>query len=100
VAASAARTPAPPRPSSRRRLIAAGKRRDLEKRASAAADGEEPGGGGSALIAAMTARLATEDGITAYRQRIHIGETAHRNIKHNLGFRPLTMRGKRDASRE
>lgn len=36
----------------------------------------------------------------AYRQRIHIGETAHGNIKYNLGFRPLTMRGKRNASRE
>jgi hypothetical protein len=79
------------------RLIATGKHRALEKRASTAAGGEEPGG---ALIAAMTARLATEDGITAYRQRCHIGETAHGNIKHNLGFRQLTMRGKRNASGE
>ncbi len=80
------------------RLIATGKHRDLEKRARAA----EPAGdgGGSPLIAAMTERLATEDGITAYRRRSHIGETAHGNIKHNLGFRQLTMRGKRKASGE
>jgi transposase len=83
------------------RLIATGKHRDLEKRARDGEAGEPAGdGGGSPLITAMTERLATEDGITAYRRRSHIGETAHGNIKHNLGFRQLTMRGKRKASGE
>jgi transposase len=81
------------------RLIATGKRRDLEKRARAD-DGEDPGGGGSPLIAAMAARLATADGIAAYRRRGHIAETPHGRIKHNMGFRRLTMRGKRKASGE
>jgi hypothetical protein len=79
------------------RLIATGKRRDLEKRARA---GGEADGGGSPLIAAMTARLATADGIAAYRRRGHIGETFHGNLKHNLGFRRLSVRGKRKASGE
>jgi transposase len=81
------------------RLIATGKRRDLEKRARAA--GEEPaGGGGSPLIAAMGARLATEDGIAAYRRRGHIGETFHGDLKHNMGIRRLSVRGTRRASGE
>jgi len=85
------------------RLIATGKHRDLEKAARAsrddgASDGddEEPG----SLAAAMAARLATPAGITAYRQRGHIAETPHGNIKHNLGFRQLSMRGLRNASAE
>jgi transposase len=86
------------------RLIATGKHRDLEKNARAAADGE--GGDGreedaaSTAIAAMTARLATEDGIGAYRQRGHIAETPHGHIKHNMGFRRLSLRGKRNAAAE
>jgi hypothetical protein len=84
------------------RLIAVGKRRDLEKRARAdgGADSGPPGGRGSPLIAAMTARLATEDGIAAYRRRSHIGETFHGNLKHNLGFRRLTVRGTRKTAGE
>lgn len=77
------------------RLIATGKHRTLEKTARdhAAGDAEGP-------VAAMTARLATPDGITAYRQRGHIAETPHGNIKHNLRFRQLSMRGLRNASAE
>ena len=48
----------------------------------------------------MTARLATEEGITAYRQRGHIAETPHGHIKHNMRFRQLTMRGKPKAAAE
>jgi hypothetical protein len=80
------------------RLIAAGKRRDLEKAArdSGAAD---PGWGGPA-IRDMRARLKTPDGIAAYRQRGHIAETPHGHIKHNLGFRQLSLRGKDKAAAE
>jgi transposase len=85
------------------RLIATGKHRDLEKQARAGQAGQgndAAGGSGSPVIAAMTKRLTAPEGITAYRQRGHIGETAHGNIKHNLAFRQLTMRGKRKASGE
>jgi len=83
------------------RLIATGRRRDLEHAARTAADGQAaPPATPSPAIAAMTARLATEDGITAYRQRSHIGETAHASIKHNLKFRQLAMRGKPRAAAE
>jgi transposase len=83
------------------RLIATGKHRDVEKRARAAAGGEDPGGGGGGpLTAAMTDRLATEEGITAYRQRGHIAETPHGRIKHNMGIRRLSVRGMRKASGE
>ena len=82
------------------RLIATGKARDLEKAARHAASetagseagapaADDPGG----VIAAMTARLATPEGITAYRQRSHIAETPHGQIKHNMRFRQLTLRG-------
>jgi len=77
------------------RLIATGTHRDLEK---AARDGHQPGRDGP--IGAMAARLATPDGITAYRQRGPIAETPHGQIKHNLGFRRLTMRGKDKAAAE
>jgi len=83
------------------RLIATGKRRDLEKAARHAADaaaGSQQERGKAA--AKMAARLATAEGITAYRQRGHIAETPHGNIKHNLRFRQLTMRGHRNASAE
>ena len=80
------------------RLIATGKRRDLEKAArDPGSDG--PGWGGPA-IQAMRERLKTADGIAAYRQRGHIAETPHGNIKHNMGIRQLSMRGKRKASAE
>jgi hypothetical protein len=52
------------------RLIATGKRRDLEKRArGVAADGHDGGHDHDGAVAAMTARLATPEGITACRQR-------------------------------
>jgi transposase len=82
------------------RLIATGKRRDLEKTArdtAAAPDGDGPDGD---VITAMATRLATEDGITAYRQRGHIAETPHGDIKHNMRFRQLSLRGKRKAAAE
>jgi hypothetical protein len=79
------------------RLIATGKRRDLEK----AARGSDTGGDwGGPAVRAMRERLATEDGITAYRQRGHIAETPHGHIKHNMGLRQLSMRGKPKASAE
>ena len=81
------------------RLIATGKTRDLEH---AARDGAEPAGlpWASQAIAAMAARLQTEEGIAAYRQRGHIAETPHGHIKHNMRFRQLSMRGKPKAQAE
>jgi transposase len=80
------------------RLIAVGKGRDLEKAArDPGSDG--PGWGGPA-IQAMRGRLKTPEGIAAYRQRGHIAETPHGHIKHNMGLRPLSVRGKRKASAE
>jgi hypothetical protein len=72
------------------RLIATGKHRDLEK---AARDGTVPDGQADPAIAAMTARLATADGIAAYRRRSHTGETFHGDLKHNQGIRRLAVRG-------
>jgi len=80
------------------RLIAVGKGRDLEK-AARDPDNDGPGWGGPA-IQAMRERLKTEDGIAAYRQRGHIAETPHGHIKHNMGLRQLSMRGKRKAAAE
>jgi Transposase DDE domain len=90
------------------RLIATGKRRDLEKTArdSAAAspdagqDDDADTGQDDDPITTMAARLATEDGITAYRQRGHIAETPHGDIKHNMRLRQLSLRGKRKAAAE
>lgn len=77
------------------RLIATGKHRQLEK---AARHGTpDPPGPAST---AMASRLATEEGITACRQRGHIAETPHGNIKHNLGIRQLALRGKPRAAAE
>ena len=74
------------------RLIATGKTRHLEQTAS----GQQPAGGwhrtGPATTA-MAARLATSEGIAAYRHRGHIGERPHGHIKHNMGFRQLSVRG-------
>jgi transposase len=80
------------------RLIATGKHRDLEKRARAGSSPEASAR--SEAITAMAARLATSEGITAYRQRGHIAETPHGHIKHNMGFRQLSMRGMPKASAE
>ena len=84
------------------RLIATGKRRDLEEAARAGDAGARPAPAGqqAAAIAAMTARLATEDGIAAYRRRSHIGETFHGDLKHNKGIRRLSVRGLPRASGE
>jgi hypothetical protein len=70
------------------RLIAVGKHRDLEKTARQAATGqdtatawdgdEDAQDGDGGPIAAMAARLATEEGITAYRKRGHIAENPPR----------------------
>jgi transposase len=80
------------------RLIATGKRRDLER---AARDGSgEAKDRGDPAVRAMRERLRTPDGITAYRQRGHIAETPHGHIKHNMGFRQLSMRGKDKAAAE
>jgi transposase len=80
------------------RLIAVGKGRDLEK-AARDPDSNSPGWGGPATQA-MRERLKTDDGIAAYRQRGHIAETPHGHIKHNMGLRQLSVRGKRKASAE
>jgi transposase len=84
------------------RLIATGKHRDLEETARQAATtpiiatGDPPDG----PAAAMTARLATPEGITAYRQRGHIAETPHGHLKHNMRLRQLSVRGKPKAAAE
>src|SRR5689334_24308977 len=81
------------------RLIAVGKRRDLEN----AARGQDGGPGqdwGGPAVQAMRERLRTGDGIEAYRQRGHIAETPHGHIKHNMGLRQLSMRGKDRAAAE
>jgi transposase len=76
------------------RLIATGKTRDLEK---AARDGGAAGQGRTGpATTAMAARLA----ITACRQRGHIAETPHGQIKHNMRFRQLSMRGHPKAAAE
>jgi transposase len=81
------------------RLIATGKTRDLEK---TAGDPGEPAGKPwtSPAITAMAARLATDDGIAAYRQRSHIAETPHGQIKHNMRVRQLSVRGQPKAAAE
>jgi transposase len=82
------------------RLIATGKTRDLEK---AARDDARPAAGAprrNEAIAAMAARLQTPEGIAAYRHRGHIAETPHGQIKHNMRFRQLSVRGKPKAQAE
>jgi transposase len=79
------------------RLIAVGKRRDLEK----AARGQDTAGHwGGPAVQAMRDRLKTGDGIAACRQRGHIAETPHGHIKHNMGLRQLSVRGKPKAAAE
>jgi transposase len=74
------------------RLIATGKQHHIQQ----AANGQQPAGGwhrtGPATTA-MAARLATSEGITAYRHRGHIAERPHGHIKHNMGLRQLSLRG-------
>jgi transposase len=81
------------------RLIAVGKRRDLEKAARRQDTGGDQDWGGQA-VQAMRERLKTSEGITAYRQRGHIAETPHGHIKHNMGLRQLSVRGKPKAAAE
>jgi hypothetical protein len=83
--------PGPPR------LIATSKLRDLEK---TARDSDDAVSWASESLAAMAARLATPEGIAAYRQRGHIAETPHGHIKHNMGSRQLSVRGKPKAAAE
>jgi len=81
------------------RLIATGRSRDLDK----AAAGHPPGGGWNRTgpaTRAMAARLATDEGIAAYRHRGHISETPHGDLKHNKRFRQLSVRGLPRASAE
>jgi transposase len=80
------------------RLIAVGKHRDLEKAARGQGSADQDWGGPA--VQAMRERLKTEAGIKAYRQRGHIAETPHGHIKHNMGLRQLTLRGKAKASAE
>jgi transposase len=82
------------------RLIATGRRCDLETRARGAAGGQDDGRDPDGAVAAMTARLATPEGITAYRQRGPIAETPHGRIKHNMRLRQLSVRGTRKAAGE
>lgn len=80
------------------RLIAVGTRRNVEAAARAATTDGGPAaandGGtasrGDAAIQAMRDRLATPDGIAAYRQRGRIAETTFGHSKHNLSFRRFT----------
>jgi transposase len=85
------------------RLIATGRRRALDKAARAAAAAQDHAQAAEQdlpPVAAMAARLATEDGIAAYRRRSHIGETFHGDLKHNMGIRRLSVRGTPRASGE
>jgi transposase len=83
------------------RLIATGTRRDLEKAARTAQAAQHTGQQREQPpAAAMAARLATDDGIAAYRRRSHLGETFHGDLKHNQHIRRLTVRGIRKASGE
>jgi transposase len=80
------------------RLIATGKHRDLEK---AAHGGNGPGPPAhSQATAAMAARLATPQGIAAYRRRGPLAEGPFGDIKHHRGFRRFSMRGLHRASGE
>jgi transposase len=79
------------------RLIATGKRRRLEQAARTATTDTTTTGHATT---AMAARLATPQGIAAYRRRGHIAETPHGHIKHNMRFRQLTMRGTTKATAE
>jgi hypothetical protein len=80
------------------RIIAVGKRRDLEK---AARSHKRAGRAGTGpATTAMAERLKTAEAITAYRHRGHIAETPHGHIKHNIGFRQLSLRGKTKATAE
>jgi transposase len=94
------------------RLIATGKRREIEKSAREAqtaatsanpdqTDLVAPDGPDQAdPIKRNAQRLRTPEGIATYRQRGHIAETPHGQIKHNMGIRTLTRRGLPRATAE
>jgi hypothetical protein len=75
------------------RLIAVSNRRDLEAAARSTEPDNSDDGGGDEAIQAMRDRLATADGIAAYRQRGRIAETPFGHGKHNLNFRRFTGTG-------
>jgi hypothetical protein len=81
------------------RLIAVGKRDVVEHRAR---DGDEADGPSTSApaIQAMQARLASPEGIAAYRQRGQIAETPFGHGKHNWKFRQFTGIGQRRAQAE
>lgn len=81
------------------RLIATGTHRDLAGNARNPDEPVPPRNTGPATTA-MARRLKTDDGITAYNQRGHIAETPHAHIKHNLGYRQATLRGKPKVTAE
>jgi transposase len=72
------------------RLIATGKNHTLNNPAAPRRSGGTARG---PATLAMAARLATGQGADAYRHRGHIAETPHGHIKHNMGFRQLSVRG-------
>ncbi len=80
------------------RLIAVGKHRHLEAAAADPTGGPPPAHADP--IQAMTHRLRTPEGITAYRQRSPIAETPFGHAKHNLGFRRFRSRGLDRATSE
>ena len=51
------------------------------------------GGRGGKAAAAMAARLATPQGLVAYRRRGPLAEGPFGNTKHNRGFRRFSLRG-------
>jgi transposase len=79
------------------RLIATGKGHHLEH---AARHGEPAGPARDGPVAAMAARLATPQGIAAYRRRSPIAEGPFGDIKHNRGLRRFSLRGLPRASGE
>jgi transposase len=80
------------------RLIAVGKTRGL--RHTAASPRRSGGTARGPAVLAMAARLTTDTAIAAYKQRGHIAETPHGHIKHNMGFRQLSVRGLPRATAE
>ncbi|MET1007723.1 MAG: transposase [Propionibacteriaceae bacterium] len=72
------------------RLIAVGTRRSLEAAAHSSESEQGGGRGVDPAVQAMRDRLATPEGINAYRQRGRIAETTFGQAKHNLGFRQFT----------
>jgi hypothetical protein len=75
------------------RLIATGKRHNLEHAACHPSTPALAAGGSSTAAAAMAARLATPQGLAAYRRRGPLAEGPFGNTKHNRGFRRFSMRG-------